>query len=45
MEFFSKKVVGKKSRILPKNPEKDPLGSINVFQKPTISQNSGTVVV
>ena len=29
--FFQKKVFGKKSRILPKNPKRDPLGSIKVF--------------
>ena len=28
---FFLKVFGKKSRILPKNPKRDPLGSINVF--------------
>ena len=27
----SKNVFGKKSRILPKNPKKDPLGLLNVF--------------
>ena len=29
--FFQKKVFGKKSRILPKNPERDPLGLLKVF--------------
>ena len=31
--FFFKKVFGKKSRILPKNPKRDPLGLLNVFSQ------------
>ena len=29
--FFSEKSIWKKSRILPKNPKRDPLGLLNVF--------------
>ena len=29
--FFQKKVFGKKSRILPKNPKRDPLGLFDFF--------------
>ena len=36
--FFFKKVLGKKSCIMPINPKRDPLGSSNVFYKPTTSK-------
>ena len=32
--FFSKKLFGKKSRLLPKNPKRGHLGPLNVFYKP-----------
>ena len=38
--FFEKKVFCKKSRILPKNPKRDPLGSLNVFYNTKTSKNS-----
>ena len=31
----------KKSRIMPKNPKRDPLGSLNAFYKPTTSKIFG----
>ena len=37
-KFFPKKVFGKKSRILPKNPKRDPLDLLNVFYKLTTSK-------
>ena len=36
--FFQQKVCGKKSRILPKNTKKDPLGLLNVFTKRKLQQ-------
>ena len=39
-KMFSKKNYLVKNRIMPKNPKRDPLGSLNVFYKRKTSNNS-----